>query len=94
MTSKHQKILGGNFVIECTNSEFILIEQMFEHYSQLFDKEYEVFYEAFIHSNKLYSSKPPIDLKDLSDFEMEQRLRAEKMAKTINSESFKKRITG
>ena len=87
--------LEGNYFTTCTAAEFIEIKTMFDHYTDLYKKELKIFFGAFITANDLLA-KPPKDaersIDDLSIEEKEAWLRKQKMASTIKSESYRRRI--
>lgn len=83
----------GKFCVRCTASEFLEIEAKFHFYKNIFKKQQEIFYDAFICANDIY---PPEHLvnrdkhkhKDLT----EDDLAALKMAATIDKSEFRQQI--
>lgn len=89
--------LSGNVMTTCTVAEFIEIEQMFYIYDNLYKRESEIFYKAFLTANDLLA-RPPKDeqktTKDLSKDELEEWKRTQEMASKIKKESIRKQIQG
>ena len=83
--------LTGNYMIKCTVAEYVEIEVMYETYSRLLKKEYEVFFRAFCTANDLLIAAGPDDNKATPEELAEQR-RANQMASTIKSETHRKQL--
>jgi hypothetical protein len=87
--------LKGNYMVTCTALEFVEIETMFDHYSNLYKKELEIFFGAFLTANDLLIKRPKSEMRsidDLSPEELEKWKREQAMASEIKSESFRKRL--
>lgn len=85
--------LKGNFLIKCTASEYVEIESMFIVYNRLYKDELNIFYRAFCTANDLLvTSKDARSVKDMTDDEYNDWLRATAMASKIKSETFRKQI--
>lgn len=89
MIKKHK--LKGNFIIDATHSQFVEIEAMYAFYSKLFEKELEIFFSAFIQSNKLYCNGE-VDINTLSEEKIEEAKRIIELSKNIESKDFRKQL--
>jgi len=87
--------LKGNYFTTCTAFEFIEIRTMFDHYTELYKKELDIFFGAFLQANDLLAKPPQNELKSIKDLTPEEKLRwmrQTEMASKIKSETFRKRI--
>ena len=88
--AKEFKLKSRTF-ITCTAQEYFIIDSMLSFYWPIYEKELRVFWRAFCVANDLLvKSNKTTD--DLSKDELEEYLRASKMAKSVRSESFRKQI--
>lgn len=76
---------GRNFCMECTESQYVTIRDRFTHYWALYQREREVFYNAFIQANKLYDA-------DASGETTPGAARIMQIAKNINRETPGKKL--
>lgn len=83
--------LKGNFFIECTVAEYVEIEAMYSFYKVLYAAELKVFYSAFVQANDL-GVRGNTTTAELSPEELKQWKRANDMASTIKSKSFRKQL--
>lgn len=87
--------LKGNYFTTCTAFEFIEIRTMFDHYTELYKKELDIFFGAFLTANDLLA-KPPkseqLTIRDLTPEEQLKWMRQQEMASKIKTETFRKRI--
>lgn len=86
--------LPGNVIVECTATDFILIDQKFNHYSRLLSEEVGIFFRAFCLANNLLIKKPS-DKKadDLSKEQIDRIRRSQNMARNVKVEDLKKQLT-
>lgn len=84
--------LKGNYLIECTSSEFIEIEAKFDFYHRLYKTELDTFLSAFIEANDLGVDNPNREEKQLSKEEYEELLRIKEMASKIKKGEFHKQL--
>ena len=50
--------LGGNYMIECTATNYIEIEAKYSFYKRLYNDELDIFYSAFLKANDLLVDNP------------------------------------
>ena len=83
----------GNFFTECTHIQSIEIQAKYNYYLNLYKKESEIFYRAFIHKNNLYSGKSEKSLSQLNHDELKELLKVISLAKDIEKGEFHKQLT-
>ena len=91
---KRFKLLG-NYIIECTASEYVEIESMFSIYNRLYKSEIVIFFRAFCTANDLLVVVDESDKVNISSLDAEERqklLRADFMAETIAKIIHRKQI--
>lgn len=87
--------LGGNYLVECTVSEYLEIDAKNAIYQKLYKDELKIFYHAFCTANNiLVRTSTKIDVSDLNYDEFKTLLRVRAMSKNINSQSYHKQLTG
>ena len=86
------KALGGSHMVTCTAAEFIEIKAMFDHYNELYKKEKDIFYYAFLTANKLLTKPPKDSQQEPTAEEYEKYLRAARMSVGIKAEGYRRRI--
>ncbi len=85
--------LGGNYMIECTASEYVEIEAKNSIYQRLYKDELNIFYHAFCTANNiLVKPDKKIDVSDLNAEELKTLLRVRKMSHNINCEQYYKQL--
>lgn len=93
---KHDaKIHGGNYSVKCTVAQWAEIESMLTFYSNLLEKEEEIFFNAFCSANDLLVRLPESEsrsVEELSPEEFENWQRSRSMAANIKSETYRKQI--
>lgn len=86
--------LSGNYMISCTAVEYVEIETMLSVYEPLYKEELDIFFSAFCRANDLLVTKGDIkSIKDLSDKELEDYIRAQELSAKIKSKTFRKQIS-
>lgn len=83
--------LTGNYMIQCTASEYIEIEAKNNFYQRLYLEELGVFYKAFIMANHLEAKSKGKD-KEMTPKELEEYYRANRMASGIKVGQFMKQL--
>jgi len=81
----------NHFRIECTESEFVLINSIYDHYKKELGKQLELLKTAFIIKHRIWmdgnsTGKPP------SAEEQERINKAFRMAENMETESYQKRL--
>jgi hypothetical protein len=85
--------LAGNYMTECTASQFVEIKAKFDFYSNLYEEELDVFYTAFLHANNLLVESTAQDKeKGISDEERERQERAYLMSGRIKKGQYLKQL--
>lgn len=85
--------LEGNYLIDCTVSEYVEIEAKNVIYQRLYKDELNIFYHAFCTANNiLVQPKKSIDISDLEVDEIKTLLRVRQMSRNINSEIYRKQL--
>jgi hypothetical protein len=84
--------LKGNYLVECTVSEYIEIEAKFDFYSKLYKSELDTFLSAFIEANDLGINDPNRVSEELTHEEYLELLRIEGMASKIKKGEFRKQL--
>jgi len=82
----------ANYCIECTHAEFIEIEQMFDFYKKLYDREIQVFLKAFLMSNNLLAIIKTKENYIAKEVEIDEWRRARQMTSSIKGEEFRKQL--
>jgi hypothetical protein len=83
----------GNYLIECTISEYIEIEAKNNIYKRLYEEESNIFYHAFCTANNiLIKPKKSIDISDLEVNELQTLLRVRQMSRNIKNEQYRKQL--
>jgi hypothetical protein len=78
--------LGGNYMIDCTTSEWVEIEAKNTIYQRLYKDEVNTFYHAFCTANNiLVQPDKEIDISDLTEEELKTLLRVRKLSKNIST---------
>lgn len=86
--------LEGNFMVECSVSDYIETKSKYEFYKPLMESEMKVFYEAFIQANKLWVNTPDSEEKEYTKEELKELRRTLEMASNIKKGEFHKQIEG
>lgn len=85
--------LPGNYMVCCTAAEYVEIETMLSVYEPLYKEELDIFFSAFCRANDLLVTKGHRkSIKDLSDKELEDYVRAQELSANIKSKTFRKQI--
>lgn len=86
--------LGGNYMIECSASNYVEIEAKYSFYNKLYKEELEVFFSAFLMANNLLVDNPNInqDISELSIEEFKKWRRRKEMAEKITVGKFRKQL--
>lgn len=84
--------LKGNYLIECTASEFVEIESKFDFYHRIYKSELDTFLKAFIHANDLEIDNPNREVKELTQEEFKELYRIREMASKIKKGEFHKQL--
>lgn len=87
--------LDGNYLVECTVSEYIEIDAKNTIYQRLYKDEIDIFYHAFCTANNiLIRPDKKIDASDLNYDELKTLLRVREMSRNIKSQNYHKQLTG
>lgn len=89
---KHK--LEGNFMIECSVSDYIELKSKYEFYKPLLESEMMVFYDAFIQANALWVNNPDSEDKEYTKEQLKELRRTLEMASNIKKGEFRKQIEG
>jgi len=84
--------LPGNFMIECTDSEFIEIEAKFDFYHKLLIEEQDVFFTAFLAANDLLANNPNKVEEINTPEEIEKYKRVAALSSKIKKGQFMKQL--
>lgn len=87
--------MKGNYFTECTASQFVLIDSMFNFYKSIYEEELDVFFTAFCTANKLLIEVPEEQQKTISDLtpeELQRYRKANHMAEVITKRRFHKQL--
>ncbi len=86
--------LPGNFSIDCTKAEYVEIVAKFEYYNRLYKEESQIFYEAFVQRNRLFSNKESdmTDTKELSPAELEKAIRVMELSRSLKRGDYRKQL--
>ena len=84
--------LKGNYLIECTNSEYIEISAKYDFYLRLYKSELDTFLSAFIEANDLGVDNPNKEVKELTKDEIKELYRIQEMASKIKKGEFHKQL--
>lgn len=97
------KIFGSKagktyFIVDCTASQAIEIQSKYDFYLERYKKELaannEIFYNAFVQKNALYSSGDPQETKDLTPDELQRVRKILKLADELEGHNYLKQIGG
>lgn len=84
--------LKGNYLVDCTVSEYVEIEAKYDFFSRLYKSELDTFLMAFIEANNLGVDNPARECKELTREEYEELLRIKDLAKKIKKGDFHKQL--
>ncbi len=85
--------LSGNYMTECTASEFVEIKSKFDFYSNLYQDELDIFYTAFLHTNNLLVKSSSEDKEEKTSIEeLERQRRALLMSSQIKKGHYLKQL--
>lgn len=87
--------LDGNFMVTCTLSEFIELKSKLHFYSELYKEEIEIFFTAFVTANDLLINPPSEikrDITDLTQKELDEFHRVQKMSSNIKKGNFMRQL--
>ncbi|MBK7362717.1 MAG: hypothetical protein IPJ01_10515 [Micavibrio sp.] len=84
--------LRGNYMINCTSSEYIEIEAKYSFYKKLYEEEVDVFYTAFLTANSLLIDIPDREDKEMTLEDYENWKRVNEMSKKIKVGQFNKQL--
>ncbi len=78
-------IVNGITYLELTKAQEVEVRFKFSFYNNLYKKELELFYHAFIHKNDIYNKDPKntVDPNEFTEEEKERRRRVKEMSKGI-----------
>jgi len=84
--------LKGNYLIECTASEYIEIEAKYDFYLKLYKSELNTFLSAFIEANDLGVDDPNREAKELTGEQIKELYRIQEIASKIKKGEFHKQL--
>ena len=83
----------GVLYAETTHSELIEIEAKYNFYYHIFQKELEIFYEAFIYKNNLYPEHGSCkNVNDFTEEELKKYMKIRIMANSIDKSIYHKQL--
>lgn len=93
--NKRRKHNRENLIIKLTNAQYIEFDYAYTIYKNALNKEFELFYSAFIQKNRIYPVKPREDIEAEtieSKYNMEDQMKIAQFANGITKENIRQAI--